>query len=207
MPSCRLYDLSSREVGDVALLTPRQPGFSPEFTYMQGRMGARLLALSQDGSRISCFGYGIFSIGNTISGEMRDLASRIGTSGTLAIGFSADGHQLLAADEHFHIHAIDVENVDSDWVDLPPAEEVDASVIAAHATFSHDGVYCAFIVQFTDLSNQTNSSANPNLFLRRVHANAQLHPLHDLRVMIHFEVLFTPNTQYLVQSSSSSIVV
>jgi WD40 repeat protein len=208
MPSCRLHELSSHEVGDVTLLTPRQPGFTPEFTYMQGRVTAQLLALSQDGSRISCLEFGTVSIGNTISGEIRDLASGIDIHQILAICFSADGHQLFVADEHCHIHAIDVENIGSAWIDLPPAEEVDASMRAAHATFSHDGVYCAFIVEFTDLSNRINLSPNPNLFLRRVHANAQLYPLHDSRIITYPDmVVFTPNTQYLVQSSLSSIVV
>jgi WD40 repeat protein len=208
MPSCRLYDLSSHEVGDVVLLTPRQPGFSHEFTYMHCDMGAVLLALSPDGSRISCSGYGFFSIGNTISGEMRDLASRIKSPGTFAIGFSADGHRLLAADGHCHIHAIDVENVDSDWVDLPPAEEVDGSMTAIHATFSHDGVYCAFNVESTDRSNPTKPQPVYYFFLRRVRADAQLHLLHDPCIETHADkVVFTPNTQYLVQSSSSSIAV
>jgi WD40 repeat protein len=208
MPSCRLYDLSSHEVGDVVLLTPRQPGFSHEFTYMHCDVGALLLALSPDGSRISSFGYGFFSIGNTISGEMRDLASRIKSPGTIAIGFSADGHRLLAADGHCHIHAIDVENVDSDWVDLPPAEEVDGSMTAIHATFSHDGVYCAFNVESTDRSNTTKPQPVYYFFLRRVQADAQLHLLHDPCIETHADkVVFTPNTQYLVQSSSSSIAV
>jgi WD40 repeat protein len=208
MPSCRLYDLSSHEVGDVVLLTPRQPGFSLEFTFMQGRVTARLLAISQDGSRISCLEHNTLSIGNTSSGEMRKLANRTDFQYMLAIGFSADGHQLLVADQRCHIHSKDVDNVCSDWVDLPPAEEVGASMRAARATFSHDGVYCAFIVEYRDYSNPTNPWPNPNLFLRRVHTNSPLHLLNHSRTMTDFDkVVFTPNAQYLVQSSALSIVV
>jgi WD40 repeat protein len=209
MPSCRLRDLSSHEAGDVVLRTPRRGGFSREFTYMQGNITEpQLLVLSQDGSRIACCTNGSIYFGNTISGQMTVVAASVPLHPPLALVFSADGRQLLAADRHGHIHVIELNGLESTWADLPPAEQIHESTYAEGAVFSPDGNYCVFQIKSLTTSSYVADGPDPALFLRQVQANTPLYLLDDPGVFFYsLPVAFTPNNQYLIQACNWTIEI
>jgi WD40 repeat protein len=207
MPSCRLYELNSHEMGDTVICKPRRTVFVPGVMYMQdGSTSTTTLALSSDGSQVAFYCPIILSVGSTNSG---DTSFKFGTESAgfiSALQFSPDGHRLLCADNRGRLHSKELDDGHL-WSYLPAADPIEGTWTVSSAAFSSNGQYCVFnLITKPDLTNSESpkfiSSPSIRLVMRRLEFGAKHHVLHDSSEGLQHSsnAIFTPDAHYVIQA-------